>query len=189
MQILTLIYNKLILSIQILLVMTFVVFEELIWDVFAKPIYEYILNLKILKSLQKRLQSVNRYVILVMFVILFAIVELAGIYAGILAIRGDILYAIVLYLSKIPIAAFTFWLFGATKEKLLSFGWFNWTYEKIISLFERIKQTEIYRRIKEILSIIKRELQRLKALFVSKEHSASDKFKAIYRYLKNEYKK
>lgn len=189
MHIIRLFVNKFILSIQILLVVTFVIFEELVWDVFAKPIYQYISKLKILDKLGQKLFHANRYFLLIIFVLLFVSVELAGLYAGILAIGGNLAAAIMLYLSKIPIAAFTFWLFGATKEKLLSFGWFNWIYEKIISLFERIKQTEIYHKIKEMISDVKERLKSFKEKFFSRDSRMMTSIKKIYHSLKGDLKK
>ena len=188
MNILTLIYTRSILFVQVLLVMTFVIFEELVWDVFAKPVYEYISKLEILKSLQKKLEHTNRYLILVIFVLLFATVEAAGVYAGVLLLQGNVLPAVVLYISKIPIAAFTFWLFGVTKDKLLSFDWFRWLYNKIISAFEWVKHTRIYQDVKISISHIKSKIKLYKTKLSSGESKILRRYKGLYKRLKQRFK-
>lgn len=125
--------NKFISLLQLLLVITFIIFEELIWEGIAKPIYEAIHSLKILQKIETKLQHINAYVILVIFVLLLATVEIFGIYAGILFVSGQVLLGLSLYLSKIPIAAFTFWLFRVTEDKLMQFRWFKWLYEKMMA--------------------------------------------------------
>ncbi len=178
------IYTKIVLVIQIFLVMMFVIFEELIWDVFAKPIYDYISKLEVLQTLQKKLEHTNRYIILVIFVMLFAMVEIAGIYAGLLLFKGDVLLAISIYMSKIPIAAFTFWLFGVTKEHLLSFEWFRWLYGKIISAFDWIKHTRIYQDVKKSISEIKSRVKLYKNQLFVGESDIAVQFKRLYKKIK-----
>ena len=178
------IYTKIILVIQIFLIMIFVIFEELIWDVFAKPIYEYISKLEILRTLQVKLKHANRYLILIIFVILFAMVEAAGVYAGLLLFQGDILLAIAIYMSKIPIAAFTFWLFGVTKDQLLSFEWFKWLYGKITSAFDWIKHTGIYQDVKRSISEIKTIVALYKSQLSSGESGVATQFMRLYIKIK-----
>lgn len=79
---------------------------------FARPIVHYVQSLKLLQKLEIYLQGMNGTVILILFIFLFLITEAQGIYAGTLLLRG-----------KIPIVAFTFWLFRVTKPKLMAFGW------------------------------------------------------------------
>jgi len=67
---LTVIKNKFISLLQLILVMLFIIFEELIWEGVAKPIYEAIHSLKILQKIEAKLQHINAYVILVIFVVL-----------------------------------------------------------------------------------------------------------------------
>ena len=49
------IINKSIMLIQLLLVVIFIVFEEIIWEGFAKPIYLYIRELRILQTIEFRI--------------------------------------------------------------------------------------------------------------------------------------
>jgi len=174
--------------VQLVLVVIFIVFEEIVWEGFAKPIYIFIHELHMLQKLQTKLQSVNRYVILVLFVILLVGVEAAGVTAGILVVKGMVLSAMLLYALKIPIAAFTFWLFRVTEQKLLSFAWFKWSYEKIVALFEWIKSREIYqdtvKMMKEMKGRIKVWIKDFKLKYLSGDNTLSKRFKRLYRFVK-----
>ncbi len=178
---------------QLILVVIFIVFEEIIWEGFAKPIYVYIHQLRILQSIEKSLQAVNRYIVLAIFMVLLIGVEVAGLIAGVMAVRGMMIGAILLYALKIPIAAFTFWLFRVTDEKLLSFDWFRWSYEKILALFDWIKSREIYintiKKAKELKVQIKKYILSIKAKYFTGDNAISRRFKKFYSYIKNIIKK
>jgi len=170
--------------VQIILVTIFIVFEELIWEGIAKPIYAYLQELHLLQSLQKRLETVNRYVILVIFLILLVSVEGAGLAAGVMAVRGMVIPAALLYALKIPIATFVFWLFHATESKLLSFGWFRWGYEKVMAVFSWIKSREIYQETIELAHRTKKAFKRFKMRYYSGDNSVSRRFRRLYSVLK-----
>jgi len=176
--------NRFIFVIQIILVSIFIVFEELIWEQIAEPIYDYLHELHILQALQERLQRVNRYVILVLFLILLISVEGAGLAAGVMAVRGMVVSAALLYGLKIPIAAFVFWLFHATEEKLLSFGWFRWSYEQVMALFAWIKSREIYQETLELAHRVKEAFARFKVRYFSGDNTISQRFRRLYWRLK-----
>lgn len=178
---------------QLVLVLVFILFEEIVWEGFAKPIYLFIHELRLLQRLQKKLQSVNRYVILILFVLLLVGVESAGIMAGVMVVKGMVLSAILLYALKIPIAAFTFWLFRATEKKLLSFGWFHYLYEKVLALFVWIKSREIYRRTAQATKRVKVQtkdtMRYFKQRYLSGENTLSKRFKRLYRFVKRVIRK
>jgi len=185
--------NKLLSLLQLLLVIVYIVFEELIWEGIAKPIYEAIHSLKILQKLEAKLKHVNASVILIIFVILLAIVETFGIYAGMLFVSGKILLGLGLYLSKIPIAAFTFWLFRVTEDKLMQFGWFKWLYDWLIHGIEWLKSRPVYMKTMKRLKVLKLEIKEyikvFKAKYFSKESSFMQKLKSLYRTIKVSFKK
>jgi len=156
MKIINKVLRKLLIIIQIPLVILFIIFEELIWEGIAKPIYNHIKSMHLLQKFEQSLLNTSRGIILFFFIIIFTIVETAGVVAGILFIKGQILLGLILYLTKIPIAGFTFWLFKVTKPKLLSFNWFNWSYIKMNSLFSWFKNQKIY--IQTILMVKKIKL-------------------------------
>lgn len=190
---LTTLKNKFILLLQLLLAITFIIFEELIWEGIAKPIYEAIHSLKILQKIETKLQHINAYVILVIFVLLLATVEVFGIYAGILFVSGQVLLGLTLYLAKIPIAAFTFWLFRVTEDKLMQFGWFKWLYKKTMSAISWLKSREMYvetmERLKRLKEKLKMSAKTFKAKYFAKQSPFVAKVKDLYKTMKATLKK
>ena len=137
-------YKKILNIFLTIFVFSYIIFEELIWERLAKPIFSYISTLELFKDLEPKILALNSYIILFIFLIPFVIVELLGIYAGILFISGNILFGIVLYLSKIPIAVVIFWFFNIAKDKLLQFRWLNFIYKNLILIIDKIKNSKIY---------------------------------------------
>ena len=185
--------NKLTSLLQLILVIVYIIFEELIWEGIAKPIYEAIHSLKILQKIEEKLQHVNASVILVIFVVLLSIVEVFGIYAGMLFVSGQVTLGLALYVSKIPIAAFTFWLFRVTEDKLMTFTWFKWLYMKMLDAIEWLKTREVYVKTMERLRVLKEKLkatmQVLKEKYFSKESPFIAKVKNLYKTIKSSLKK
>ena len=190
---LSLIKNKFISLLQLLIVIVYILFEELIWEGIAKPIYEAIRSLKILQTIEKKLKDVNPTAILFIFVVLLVIVEAAGIYAGMLLISGQVGAGVLLYLSKIPIAAFTFWLFRVTEDKLMQFGWFKWLYKKMLQGIEWLKSRKMYINtmayVKKMKASFKVWSADFKAKYFSKESLFLNKIKYFYKTVKESLKK
>jgi hypothetical protein len=185
--------RKFITLLQLLLVIIFILFEEIIWEGVAKPIYEWVHSLKVLQRVEVWLQGVNAAVILVIFVIMLASVEILGIYAGILFVSGQVTFGLMLYLTKIPIAAFTFWMFRVTESKLMQFGWFKWIYEKIMTAIEWLKSLEIYQStmytLKKTKEKIKGWLRGIKSKYFAKESPFVLRLKKLYRRIKSALKR
>ena len=168
------------------LVFIYIIFEELIWDRLAKPIFSYISDLELFRNLEPKILSLNSYLILFIFLIPFIIVELLGVYAGILFVSGKILFGILLYLSKIPIAVVIFWFFNITKDILLQFRWLNFIYKNLILIIDKIKNSKIYLMIQDKTSMIKDEIK--KRFFISKI-GLDEKIVEIYKLLKDKFNK
>lgn len=185
--------QKFIMLIQLILVVIFIVFEEIIWEGFARPIYEFIHELHILQKLQTKLLSTNRYIVLLLFVVLLVGVETAGITAGVMAVNGMLVYAVLLYALKIPIAAFTFWLFRATQSKLFTFGWLKYLYSKVMQFFDWIKSTKVYKNTIKISKKLKAKTRKQISIFKRKYFSGDDelkkRFARLYKRVKTALKK
>jgi hypothetical protein len=181
--------QRLLLVFQFILVFIFILFEEIIWEGIAKPIYEKIQSLKILQKLKSKIANSNRYVILIVFLVLLLTVEAAGLLAGVFFVQGYILFGITLYMAKIPIAAFVFWLFKVSKRKLLSFNWFEWSYEKLMAGLAWLKDLDIYKTtvkyMSEFKSKIKEQWKNIKVKYFSKESRFTEELKSFYSYIKN----
>jgi len=185
--------RKFITLLQLLLVIVFILFEEIIWEGIARPIYEYVHSLKVLQKVEAWLQGVNATVILVIFVVMLASVEMLGIYAGILFVSGQVALGLMLYLTKVPIAAFTFWMFRVTESKLMQFGWFRWMYEKMMAVIGWLKSLEIYQstmhKLKKTKEKIKGWIKRFKAKYFAKESPFVNRLKRLYRSIKRVLKR
>ncbi|MDN5064459.1 hypothetical protein [Aliarcobacter butzleri] len=168
-------YKRIINFLLIFLVFVYIIFEELIWDKFAKPIISYISNFSLFKNLTPKILALNSYIILIIFIIPFFLVELLGVYAGFVFISGHIILGTFLYLLKIPIAALIFWYFNTTKERLLEFVWFKYIYEKLVLFINKIKNSKAYSLIKENFFISKSRLK--------------EKIVRIYKLLKSKFVK
>ncbi|PHS34453.1 MAG: hypothetical protein COA92_00735 [Sulfurovum sp.] len=190
---LLIIKNKFISLLQLLLVLIYIIFEELIWEGIAKPVYEFVHSLKILQKVETKLHSANATVILIIFIFLLGIVEAFGIYAGILFVSGNVLLGLVLYISKVPVAAFTFWMFRVTEDKLMNFGWFKWLYEKIMLAIDWLKSRNVYVRTMERLKFVKKRIKNyvkiFKEKYFSKKSSFVTKVKNLYTTIKASLKK
>jgi len=185
--------HKLILLLQLILVLIYIIFEELIWEGIAKPIYEFIHSLKVLQKVETILHGLNAYVILVIFVVLLGIVEALGIYAGVLFVSGMMWQGMTLYLAKIPIAAFTFWIFRITEDKLMRFGWFKWMYDQIMKMIDWLKSCEMYIKTMESLILIKTSMKEgvksFKEKYFSKKSPFIEKIKRLYTTVKDSLRK
>jgi hypothetical protein len=185
--------HKFILLLQLILVLIYIIFEELIWEGIAKPIYDFIHSLRVLQKVETILHSLNAYVILVIFVVLLGIVEALGIYAGVLFVSGMMWHGMTLYLAKIPIAAFTFWIFRITEDKLMLFGWFKWTYDQIMKAIDWLKSSEMYsktmERLKQIKTSMKEGIKAFKEKYFSKKSPFVEKIKSLYLAMKDSLRK
>ena len=179
-------YKKILNIFLTILVFTYIIFEELIWDRLAKPIFSYISNLELFRDLEPKILALNSYLILFIFLIPFIIVELLGVYAGILFVSGNIVLGIVLYISKIPIAVLIFWFFNVAKDRLLQFRWLNFIYKNLFLVIEIFKNSEIYLMIQDKTLIIKNEIK--KRFFISKI-GLKEKIIEIYKLLKDKFNK
>jgi len=181
--------QRLLLVVQFILVFLFILFEEIIWEGIAKPIYQKIQSLEILQKFETKIAGSNRYVILTVFLVLLLGVEGAGILAGVFFVQGSVLLGLTLYIAKIPIAAFVFWLFKVSKNKLLSFNWFFWSYEKLMLGIAWLKELTIYKTtmqyMSELKSTLKEQWKRIKVKYFSKDSRFTEELKSFYNYIKN----
>jgi hypothetical protein len=138
-----------------ILVTVYIVLEELVWENIAEPIYRFIHSLAILQKPEEFIRGLDRHVLLGVFLVLFVQVELLGLFALQLIGTGKVVAGTMLYAGKIPVAAFTFWLFRISKEKLMTFGWFERSYELIMLIIEKIKLSAIHQRIAARLKQVK----------------------------------
>jgi membrane-bound ClpP family serine protease len=171
-----------------LLVFFYIIFEEIFWETLAKPVYDFIHELKILQKIEAYTHKLHPWILLAIFLVIFIVVELVGILAGVLALSGNIVTAVILYGMKIPVAAFAFWLFRVSQDKLLTIGWFNYAYSFLMRQIDRLKESEIYQSIKQKSAYIKERIKVWKIRYLPKGE-LKKRIKRIYIALKKIIKK
>ena len=67
-------YKKILNIFLTIFVFSYIIFEELIWERLAKPIFSYISTLELFKDLEPKILDLNSYIILFIFLIPFVIV-------------------------------------------------------------------------------------------------------------------
>ncbi|WP_026804066.1 hypothetical protein [Aliarcobacter lanthieri] len=177
--------NKIIDIFLIILISIYIIFEELIWEKTAKPIFNFlsklILKFNIFENLILKIENLNSHLVLFVFLIFFTLVELLGVYAAILFVEREIFLAVFVYLLKLPLAVIILWFFDITKPKLLQFHWFEIVYNKLVSIKNKIQESKIYIMIYKKIDNIKEYIE--SKLDFSK-HSIKDRVIEIYQELK-----
>ncbi len=153
------IFNKLLHYLLAVLIVGYIVFEELVWERFAQPIIRFFSRLKLLQKLSTYLQTVDSKLILLLFVALFLVVEFQGLYAGSLFLQGNVIHGVLVYAGKVPISAFTFWLFRNVKPKLMEFIWFERAYLYLMMLIDKITHSQTYIEMKNKTAPIKQYIK------------------------------
>ena len=169
-------------------VIIYIVFEELIWNIFANPIFQYLKSLVVLDSLRNTFLEMNRYILLGNFILILGIAEALGLWSGISILEGDVFSGVVIYSLKIPVAAFTFWLFDLTKDKLLSFQWLKISYDFTMSLIDKLVNSSIHIYIKTKVSIARENIKALLNKYLGEEGFFSS-IRAHYAFFKDYCKK
>jgi hypothetical protein len=170
--------------VESVVVILYIVFEELIWNFLAKPIFQSLKSLIALDSLRNTFMQMNRYFLLGNFLLLLAIAEALGLLSGISIIEGNIFTGIVIYTLKVPVAAFTFWLFDLTRDKLLTFQWLKFTYQGIMALIDKIINSSIHVYIKTKVFNARKKLKALIKKYMGDESFFSS-IRSHYRYFKD----
>lgn len=155
--------------VESILVVGYIIFEELIWNVFAKPIYRYFKSLIVLDSLKIIFLQMNRYLLLTVFIVILAVTEAMGFFSGYCFFNGYIFSGIIVYALKIPIAAFTFWLFEVSKEKLMMFQWLKITYDYIMGLIQQFIHSDIHQYIKVKIIAIRSKIKAIVLLYFGEQ--------------------
>jgi len=179
--------------VQLILVVIYILFEELIWEGIAKPVYAFVHSFQVLRKIEAVLHDMNAYVLLFVFSLLLAIVQILGLYAGILFVSGQVFLGFLFYLSKIPIAAFAFWVFRVTEDKLMQFKWFKWLYTTLMDAIAWLKNREIYLKAMQNFGALKKRLKnvmsRIKQKYFEKESPFIKTIKYLYHTVQTRLKK
>ena len=147
MEIILKIFKRALFYVEILLIFLYLLLEELVWERFAKPLFRYVKYLRLFQKLENLLRESNRYVILFLFLLPFVVGELIGLLSPIVALKGYLFLGVLLYILKLLVVTFAFWLFKVEQDKLLSFKIIRYGYERIVEFTAWIKTTAAFKSI------------------------------------------
>ncbi|MGE4399165.1 MAG: hypothetical protein AB7D29_06540 [Campylobacterales bacterium] len=140
-------------------VITYILFEELIWNKIAEPIYNFLKNLGLYNLFLSYIRmSANRYIVLILFITPFIVGEILGVLSAIFAANANILLAIIVYILKIPLVIAAFGILKAGDDKLESFWWFSVSRKLVITVMEKLKSSSIYEKINQLKNYLKHKI-------------------------------
>jgi len=179
----TLKLDKVLHYIKLLLVALFIVFEELAWNRIGEPAYNAIKSLQIMEKFKNWVADINhRYLLLLIFMIPFVLMEGASLAAFKAWGSGLLFTGIGLYSMKLLLTAPVVIIFNTGKKTLVSF----WLIKYIYGMILNMKKSDIFRSVKRWGRKFKAELAVFKHDYLDSHNgSFSASFKELYRALKS----
>lgn len=169
------------------LVFFFILLEE-IWS----EIYETIKSLHLVARfhtwLNTFLEDKSRYVVLAIFFIFAAVMEMFALMSTRSFVTGHFTLGVLFYVIKGLITLPTIELFQNQKPKLLTFGWINWIYKIVL----QIQASRYFRNIMVLFKRVKRasavRWRLFKRRFRGERSRVSRMMAALYRKMKRDAK-
>lgn len=151
------------------LVFCYVLLKEVFWTALAEPITEYVKKLAFFQFVEtKILSKLNSYMTLIFFLMIFVFVEIIGVYSLAFFAKGSIIIGVALYISKIPLASFAFWIYRVKEADLNSIKWFAFVVKWIKILIHKITDSSYYINTKNMITSIKEYIKTRKSGFIIK---------------------
>ncbi len=129
----------------------------------------------------------NRSYVLAVFILILVVSEVMGIVSGLLIINGDLFFGLSVYALKIPVAAFTFWLFDLTKAKLMTFSWLKTAYDYTMGLVDKLINSSVHQYLNARMLVIKERMKKLVQHY-QKEPGFFDSIKGHYSHFRTSLK-
>lgn len=175
--------NFVIITLEYCFIAGFIIFEELIWNVLAKPLINWLNKLKVFEKMRQSFLIMSPNLVLFVFIVIFLVTEILGLLSGLTVVSGRVLWGVLIYLMKVPVAAFTFWLFDLTKPKLMTFDWLKSVYDMLMRWKDIIEDSDMYRNIKHSVHIGRDKIKAIKYRYLG-EKSFYDSVKTQYVLVK-----
>ena len=173
---------------EVILILGFIFFEEIMWKLIALPIKNWIVKREILQSTKEKIMEQSPYATLAIFTIPLFIAEGMGFYSGYLFVSGSVMTGLFVYALKAPIAGITFWIFSFSKEKLLTIDWFETLFDLLMRFINFIKDTQIYKDVKLKIVNMKDSLKKSIKKMMPGGGGLSKEVAHVYSGLKNIFK-
>lgn len=169
--------------IKVLLVVLFIIIEDLTWKRVGEPIYRRFKALEMMLKFKNWVSSVNhRYTLLTIFLSVFILMEITSTIGLILIGTGAIVTGALFYMMKVFLTVPAVVVFNVGKKPLLSF----WFIRVVFILLIRMKRSKIFRKAKSQFRNFKLTFIQFKESYIKhkKKNSFLSSIQAIYRYLR-----
>lgn len=156
-----------------IVVAVYVVVDSIVFALF-RPVVRWLSGLRVVQRLERWIQSLPPYVILVVMVVPFIIAELAKVFAVYWMAEGHFRTGMTIFIGAYIISIFVCErILHAGKAQLLTIPWFAWCYNWVMALRDAVfgwfKQTAIWRAavtVKDKVRVVMRRMSdRVRALF------------------------
>ena len=132
-----------------IVVVVYVVVDSVVFALF-RPVVRWLSRLRVVQRIERWIQSLHPYVILVVMVVPFIIAELAKVFAVYWMAEGHFRTGMTIFIGAYVVSIFVCErILHAGKAQLMTIPWFAWIYNWIMALRDAIlnwfRQTAIWR--------------------------------------------
>ena len=121
-----------------IVVAVYVVVDSIVFALF-RPVVRWLSNLRVVQRIERWIQSLHPYVILVVMVVPFIIAELAKVFAVYWMAEGHFRVGMTIFIGAYVVSIFVCErILHAGKAQLLTIPWFAWIYNWIMALRDAI---------------------------------------------------
>lgn len=168
---------------KIILVIGFIVFEEIAWKRIGEPAYRIVSSLKIMDRFKAWIADIDhRYALLGVFIVPFLLMEGSSLLAFKAWGTGALFTGIGFYTIKLLMTAPVVIIFNAGKSRLVSFWIIKYSFGAILNF----KRTQTFRSVKRWTKKLKEDLVIFKNEYLdTTDGNFSESFKRLYTDLKN----
>jgi hypothetical protein len=157
------------------LIFLFIIFEEFIYDKIFLPLNSYFKDVKWFNEFHLMLDLLPVWVAFLVMILSLAISEVTSLITLVMVANGAIIAAVIVYLFKIPLTVYSFYLIKRYELSMKSsIPGFAFVYDKISYAVDYIKHSSVYLEIVNFKSNVK--------------PGALSYFKHVYTYLKGKRK-
>ena len=148
----------------------------------GEPAYDAIKSLKVMDKFKDWIADIEqRYMLLAIFMIPFALMEVSSIYAGAALFSGSIITGLGLYTIKLLLTAPVVIIFNSGKKILVSFWVVKYGYGTILNL----KRSKIFKSVKKFTANLKESFITFKEDYLNAtDGNFSESIKKMYSDIK-----
>ena len=174
-------FDKVIKYLKILVVVLFILVEEIAWNKIGKPAYIAVKSLKIMKRFKEWVANVeNRWALLAIFITPFGVMEIFSLLSLQAFASGAIITGIGLYTFKLALTAPVVIIFTTAKTELVSFFPIRYSYGTIL----KFKRSNTFRKVKKFSAKLKEEFVMFKDEYLDGDAELGDELKKMYEHIK-----